>query len=319
MSIFVVTTQAFSITSNPVVVDWQYNPWGDSQLSITTDSEVYTQVSPNYVTFSFQLEIASGTETAVVRVELVDSSGDRVQDADNYSNGDPDDDAQWLVAAEQTTDAIGTSTPWTSGDFTFNDGNVDSTISGGGYFVVYVSSTGSTMSSLDMTPVDRTPVLAVDADTQTIRPTSYTETSDAWTNPTNAYDTTPSTVASQTSGDIRDAITFLPWATAGAGTGTINQVDISIEMQVAGFATSRNIDTLTVEVFVSGTTTGDSTVISADFNSIITFTDVTEPGDASWSWTDITNIEVRLTGAKVGGSDAISTWEITDVSGTVNP
>ena len=164
MSLFVITTQAFSVTSEPVIVDWQYDPWGDSQLSITTDSEVYTQVAANQVTFSFQLEIASGTETAVVRVELVDSAGDRVADADQ-TNTNPDDDSQWLVATEQTTSTITTVAPWTSADFTFNDGNVDSTISGGGYFVVYVSSTGSTMASLDTTPVDKTPVFTSDEST----------------------------------------------------------------------------------------------------------------------------------------------------------
>jgi len=120
MSIFVVTTQAFSVTSNPVIVDWQYDPWGDSGLVIVTDSEVYTQVVANQVTFSFQFRNdGTNTETATVRVELVDSSGDRVA-ITGQSNTDPDDDTQWLVATEQTTSAMAPTDTWTAADFSFN-------------------------------------------------------------------------------------------------------------------------------------------------------------------------------------------------------
>jgi len=322
MSLYVITTQAFSVTSEPVIVDWQYDTWGDSVITVDSSNIVANTADDYDIDITFANSIGT-EETRTVRIELVYSDGTRVERT-GQSNSDPDDDSKWLVA-EQVGLAIPGSGSATTSVHSFIDDKVSDVVAGGGYFMVYTNENSGVWTSGNYineevihSAIDAPdPVLT--APTQTIRPSSYTEAGSAWTNPTLAYDLGASTVASQTSGDIRDTINFLPWATDGAGSGTINQVDISIEMQVAGFAASKNIDTLTVAVYVSGAATGDSTVISADFNSIITYTAITEPGDGSWSWADITNIEVRLTGAKMGGLDTISTWEITDVSGTVNP
>ena len=317
MSIFVVTTQAFSVTSEPVIVDWQYDPWGDSGLVIVTDSEVYTQVVANQVTFSFTLRNdGSNTETATVRVELVDSSGDRVA-VTGQSNTNPDDDTQWLVATEQTTSAMAPANTWPSGDFTFNDGNVDSTISGGGYFVIYAS-TGTDMASYDITPIDRTPVLG--ATTLTIRPTAATDvTGGIWGTPGNAWDNNLGTATSPSTLKVTDFIYFTTW---NSGTGVINQVDLNVNFEVYPFDASR-ADTVTVSVYVNGVvvTNPASYTTSGDVNpaTTIPFTNIVEPGDGVWTWTEVTQIEVRFTGVKSGGPDGITNYNIFEVWGTVNP
>jgi len=315
MSLFVITTQAFTVTDQPVVVDWQYNPWGDSGLVIVTDSETYTQVAANSVTFSFTLRNdGSVTETVIVRVELVDVNGDRVA-ITSQANTDPDDDTQWLVAAEQTTTALAPTDTWVSADFSFIDGNVDSTISGGGYFVVYAS-TGADMASYDTVPIDRTPSFV---STQTIRPSAYTEvTALTWDTISNAWDDNLGTAAVQNSLSVEDGIYFTTW---NSGTGTINQVDISINMECLGF-NAKQTDVLTIAVYVNGVEVTNPASISytADITQqTITITNIVEPGDGVWTWTEVTQIEVRLTGVITANADSITAYNVYEVWGTVNP
>ena len=317
MSIFVVTTQAFSVTSEPVIVDWQYDPWGDSGLVIVTDSEVYTQVVANQVTFSFTLRNdGSNTETATVRVELVDSSGDRVA-VTGQSNTNPDDDTQWLVATEQTTSAMAPTNTWGSADFTFNDAKVDSTISGGGYFVIYAS-TGTDMASYDIVPIERTPVLDEwgDGEGEVWPSASHVVTAGSWLNPAFAYDGNNATWAEEDEVQVVNHIWFESWDSTDHG--TISQVDVHIYMNITGLSN----DVITFLVYLSDgqptptytPTTPTLDITSANGGSPVHFvlTNVVEPGDGVWTWTEIGLLSVRLEGVKNAGPDPINDYAVAE-------
>ena len=309
MSLFVVSTQAFSVTSDPVVVDWQYDPWGDSGLVIVTSSEVYTQVTTNQVTFSFQLRNdGSNTETATLRVELVDTNGDRVA-ITGQSNTDPDDDTQWLVATEQTTSAMAPANTWTSADFAFNDANVDSTISGGGYFVIYAS-TGTDMNSYDIAPIDRTPTFPTPFKV-ILRPTAFTDTNTQWNLETQAYDVNNATSSDESQSRIINDIYFTTWED-NADVGTISQVDVIIYMDLVGLSN----DVVDINVFNSnGQTTSTYQITSANEGTglLIRLSDIAEPGDGTWTWAEVGSLDVRLDGTKTAGHDNVADYEVFEI------
>jgi len=321
MSIFVVTTQAFSVTDQPVVIDWQYDQWGDSGLSIATDSEVYEQVTTNHVRFSFQLYNDAGgiTETdIVVRVELVDYLGVRAHDADGY------DDSEWLVQTDSTITSIAAGVTSSLLVFDFQDSNVDTTISTGtgGTFIIYAS-TGTDMDILNMVPVERTPVLST---MQTIRPTVATDLIGSWTGATitgdYAWDTdTGGTPTANTGGDIHDTISFTTFEPAA--TLPITRVDVNLHMQVVGFDTPINkADDLTIVIYV-GVNEAVRNVIDVDMGAptTIPFTDVQEPGDGVWTVAEIGQIEVRIIDGVQNHNqlDVFTTYDIYEVWVVVNP
>ena len=88
-----------------------------------------------------------------------------------------------------------------------------------------------------------------------------------------------------------------------AGSGTITQVDIIIRMSITGLDSS---DQWGISLDV-GASTGTylQAMNTADYAlNNLTFTDVSEPNDASWSWADVRAAQVHLDGERVAGGDA---------------
>lgn len=312
MSIFVVTTQAFSVTSEPVIVDWQYDAWGDSNLVLS--GETSNQVEANSVTFSFTLTNSGALDETgtVVRVELVDVNGDRVA-ITGQANTNPDDDSQWLVATEQTiTDSpFGQDAVWSSGNFAFIDAKVDDIISAGGKFAIYTSNRNS-MTSYDKIHADVTPTFAAPF-RSVIHPSAFTDINSRWNLEGQAYDNNNATSSDESQSRIANDIYFLTWNNTDKG--TISQVDIHIYMDLVGLSN----DYCDFVVYVSGvSTTPTHQITSANGGTTlhIKLENVAGPG-GTWDWTEIGLLDVRLDGTQSAGPDAVADYEVFEVWGVV--
>jgi len=91
----------------------------------------------------------------------------------------------------------------------------------------------------------------------------------------------------------------------GSGTGSIDSVNIKMRADVSGLSD----DYITIRWYVNGVQgTGTYQINSGNqgSNIIISFEDVTEPQDGTWTWTDLQNLEIRTDGTKIGGADSIN-------------
>ncbi len=321
MSIFVVTTQAFSVTSEPVIVDWQYDAWGDSNLVVS--GETSNQVTTDSVTFSFTLTNSGALDETgtVVRVELVDLNGDRVA-ITGQANTNPDDDSQWLVATEQTIidspfsqDAV-----WNSGDFAFIDAQVDEIIAAGGKFAIYTSNRNS-MTSYDKLHTDVTPVFGQDWSDgvgEILPLNSALSNAGSWLNLINAYDGDDATFAEEIQVQIVNDVWFFGLDTTDHG--PILQVDTHILMTIVGLTN----DVLEFSVYLSDggadpatytqSTTPAPIAIAGGVLQTYSLMDVQNPvGDGSWTWADLGLLNVMLDGTKQAQPDAIDDYAVFEV------
>ena len=134
------------------------------------------------------------------------------------------------------------------------------------------------------------------------QPTSFTDVDIAWSNEGYAYDWNNATYAELDSmGDAAD-LDLHTFNTSDSESETITQVDVYTR---ADWSISGN-DYITIEWYVSATQ-GSGTYQMNSGNSgddqLITFLDVTEPIDSSWSWTDISNVVITFNTEQVQNPD----------------
>jgi hypothetical protein len=146
---------------------------------------------------------------------------------------------------------------------------------------------------------------------------SFTDVGTVWTSEGNAYDGnwgTTATSGNLASGDYYPSATAAGFDSSASGSGTITQVDIIIRTSVTGLSGSSDQWGITLDMNggVTGTTLHAMDVSNYGLNNL-TFTDVTEPNDGTWSWTDVRNIEIDFDMEKDRGSDG-GTWSVYEMS-----
>ena len=147
-----------------------------------------------------------------------------------------------------------------------------------------------------------------------VQPTSFTDSLGYWSNEVDAYDWNNGTNADLGSKSDCD-LDLITWNTTDNEGETITRVDIRFRIDVTGLSN----DYVEISWYVGATQgSGTYTINSGnEGNDIeVTFNDVSEPNDASWSWTDVGNINVRTHYEKVTGSD-VSTVGIDECWGWV--
>jgi hypothetical protein len=158
-----------------------------------------------------------------------------------------------------------------------------------------------------------------------ILPSAFTDPLSYWTNEGNAYDINNSTYADTTISDDANDLELNTFNNSGSGE-TIDSVDIYIRCD---WAITDN-DICTVKWFVEGVQgsgTFEMNVGNSQSNYVISFEDVAEPNDASWSWTDVEAIEIVFDIDRSQGDDITyiyidEVWgwlDVTAVSDTTNP
>jgi hypothetical protein len=156
-----------------------------------------------------------------------------------------------------------------------------------------------------------------------VRPTAADDTKNAWDAEPSGWDGDNGTSAVETLSRVTDDIYWITWN--NTATGDIIIVDLRIRLDFVITSQARGSDSVTVEWWVGaqqglGTYTIDSTNDAQDI--VVSFDDVSEPNDGSWSWADVGNIEIRLDGTKNGGFDTIiyavdEVWGWVTVSGGI--
>ncbi|MFQ5979603.1 MAG: hypothetical protein ACE5OZ_15860 [Candidatus Heimdallarchaeota archaeon] len=149
-----------------------------------------------------------------------------------------------------------------------------------------------------------------------IQPQDSNDTGGKWDFEGNAYDGLNSTFTNETSGTpkVESDLSWKDWNNTGSG--TILQVDIRLYLDLAWL----NNDNVTIEVWVGALQCPETITIDASNDGTgieISLNDITEPGDGSWSWTDIGNIEVWQNGTKESSPDAITYYAVFEVWGWV--
>jgi len=132
--------------------------------------------------------------------------------------------------------------------------------------------------------------------------TSFTDTYATFTDDAYATDGSWSTAVYETTAvtaDYRPVADFGGFDSGITGTGTITQVDVVIRMSVSG---TSNDEWGWILVNSGDTTlraeaTGDQTLTN------LTYSDVAEPNDASWSWADVQSCKIDLDYDKLTASD----------------
>ncbi len=334
MSIFVVTTQAFTITSEPVIVDWQYDSWDDDPFITVASSNPVANSATNYnidITFS---NSDTSDQTRNIRVELLSSDGTRVLRT-GAAGSDPDIDAYWLVAEQVGLDITSGVGSTTTNVFSFVDVKVEAVITGGGYFMVYTNELSTTWTSgnyvnaqkihLDIDAPDYVP------DTDNPDSPSGALVATNWDSIANAYDDDIGTFCSPTATfeNVVDPHVIFEWSGLTAtDPGPLGTVDITVTLAVLGFHTNiKHADFLTIAVYVDGVL-DDSQTFNVDIGTegppivpvTITFPSLTEraPGDG-WSMADIATITVEINGVVTGQVEGSVTYNIYDVSLTITP
>ncbi len=318
---FVVATQAFSVSLQPVFVDWQYDSWGD-ELFVTVQS--YSIVANSATDYDVQLTLANsgGSDlTRTVRIELLDINGARVA-ITGQSNTDPDDDSQWLVVEEAVVIGAGSTAP--TSVHSFIDAKVEAVVAGGGYFMVYTDegsqiwTDGAYVNAEKIHTDIQIPDYAV---TLIIFPTDFSPVAAAWTNPTYAYDDTPATFAISTSTNIVDGITFT-YLSAEVTTAPV-VVDVTVELVITWQSKLQKQDDYFVSVVVGAETLSTTTINSDTGTSgspvTVTLSNVPGPGGDGWQEAEILNVQIEITGVNNGGADTLKANEIYEVYITFNP
>ncbi|MHA2368570.1 MAG: hypothetical protein ACXADX_07115, partial [Candidatus Hodarchaeales archaeon] len=151
--------------------------------------------------------------------------------------------------------------------------------------------------------------------TYLIQPSSWTSPTGMWIDIPYGYDWDNATSATAKEWvDYTDDIWWDSWNNSGSG--GIIRVDIRMYLDLVGLTD----DTFTIEVWVGGSQCPETVLIdsSNDTTGIeIILNDVTEPGDGTWTWPEVGNIRVGQTGAKSGGPDYPSDYQVHEVWGWV--
>ena len=153
-------------------------------------------------------------------------------------------------------------------------------------------------------------------DIEPISPTDFTDVNTRWDNEGNAYDNNNATYASETQTRVENHIYWITWNTS---TGTINRVDLHIRFDLTGLTSGAGGDTMQIQWWVGatqGSGTCDYDYTNEGIDLVCSFTDVTEPNDGDWSWTDISNIQIRQIGTQNRGPDVV-TYAVDEVWGRV--
>jgi hypothetical protein len=146
-----------------------------------------------------------------------------------------------------------------------------------------------------------------------LTPSSFTDINDKWGSESNAYDVNNATSATEDQQRIQNDIYFSGFNNTDQG--AIEQVDIHVYMDLVGLSN----DYVDFEVWVTTQAIESYTINSGNDGTglHIIISDVTEPTDGSWSWTDIGNMEIRLNGAQVASPDSTPDYEVFEVCGVV--
>jgi len=162
-----------------------------------------------------------------------------------------------------------------------------------------------------------------DPQTYLIRPSAATDVINQWDGESSGWDGDNATSATETQSKVDNDIYWTTWNNSDMG--NITRVDLRIRLDFVISSIKSGSDSVTVQWWVggqqgSGTYTIDSTNDGPDLS--VSFDDVTEPTDGSWTWADLGNVEIRLIGTKVGGYDTIAygvdeVWGWVTAAGTV--
>ncbi len=148
-----------------------------------------------------------------------------------------------------------------------------------------------------------------------VRPTAANDVRNRWNAEPSGWDVDNGTSAVETQSRATNDIYWTTWNNTDLGSITV--IDLRIRLDFVITSQSGGSDSVTVQWWVgamqgSGTYTIDSTNDAQDI--MVSFNDVSEPNDGSWSWADVGNIEIRLVGFKAAGFDSI-TYAVDEVWG----
>ncbi|MFW9926875.1 MAG: hypothetical protein ACFFDM_08920, partial [Candidatus Thorarchaeota archaeon] len=152
--------------------------------------------------------------------------------------------------------------------------------------------------------------------TYLIQPSAFTDVDSLWGTESNAYDWSNSTSATEDQSRVANDIYWQTWNNTGAG--SISSVDIRIYMDLVGLID----DLVDINIYVNSVQcTATYQINSANDGTglAVIINNVDEPNDASWSWTDVGNIEVRFEATQSAGPDTVADYEVFEIWGWVYP
>lgn len=148
-----------------------------------------------------------------------------------------------------------------------------------------------------------------------ITPSAYDDINNKWSSESNAYDWDNGTSSTEGQSRIINDIYWQSWNTPGSE--PISSVDVRVYLDLVGLSN----DFLDIDIYVGGSQSSTTYRINSANDGTdlyINLSDVNEPNDGSWSWTDVGNIEVRFDGTKAGGYDSVQDYEVFEVWGIVH-
>jgi len=176
-----------------------------------------------------------------------------------------------------------------------------------GVFALMVVGSLSVPSSVNAVPLAYAPIeptknYQIAAGDYEFTATSFTDTYATFTDGAYATDGDWGTAVYETTAVTADYLPVAYWSgfdSGTTGTGTITQVDVVIRLSVSGtlkdewgwILVNSGDTTLRAEA------TGDQTLTN------LTYSDVAEPADASWSWADVQSCQIDLDYDKIAGAD----------------
>lgn len=308
LSIYVVTTQAFEVSDQPVVLDRNYDTWGDDSF-ITVASSTPLAISATSYTLDLTFSNSDSSTTRTVRVELLYSDGARVERT-GESNSNPDTDALWLVATHVNLLIPPGDSTATTNLFTFTDAKLDAVVTGGGYFMVYTREESGTWTSGDYSNQEKRHD-DIDVPDYTVwdgifRPTAFLAPV-GWLDGGLAYDTGVdylTTAATLENKVDTGTIEFTTWTNTPQG--IISQVDIHILLTLTGLSD----DTITITVTNVNGPVGEFGPLT---NLVGTTKFSLMAADGLWSYGDIASLKVNIVGTKNGGSDRNVAFAVYDI------
>jgi hypothetical protein len=150
-----------------------------------------------------------------------------------------------------------------------------------------------------------------------IKPSAAQDINNKWDNEANAWDVNNASSAVNSRGRATDNIYWLTWNNSGQG--EILSIDLLIRLDFSITSQGGSSDSVTISWWVNGvqglgTYTIDSSNDGTDI--LVSFLNVTEPNDGVWSWSDISNLEIRQIGTQGGPPDTL-TYATDEVWGRV--